>query len=271
MKKTVSVFISAIIVFCSVSISANAVDSAKADSKNCITEICDFCSLYTDYIIYYPDDLTKNERTYPVAVWANGTMCPPFLYKKILKGVAQSGYIVIASHDMMPKDGKSQRAAIDYIFNENEDSNSIFYNKIDKNHVGAFGHSQGGASSVNAACADSRIGAVVSIAGASTAKEASGLRVPSLFLTGRFDFIVLSSMWVKPSYSVCNAPAAYASLKYGIHTSCILNADIYIDCTVKWFDAWFYNEKNISFFQSDGEITRNSKITNYSAKNLDNR
>ncbi|GEM_PF-1466273 len=238
--------------------------------KDGVMQLGDFDNLIDGHIIYYPTDLENSNEKYPVAVWANGTMCAPALYYDLLVGVAKQGYIVIASPELMAKDGTDQIASIDYIFAENEDADSPFYGKVDTDKIGVFGHSQGGLSSVNAAVADERIGAVVSIAGASNDSQTENLNTPTLFLTGNMDTVVLSALWVKPSYEACPAPAVYASLKGGIHTSCILNADTYINYTVKWFNAWLYNNGDKSPFRQGGELSKDSAWTGYRSKNLDN-
>ncbi|MBQ6392583.1 MAG: hypothetical protein IJH60_03640 [Eubacterium sp.] len=82
------------------------------------------------YIVFYPKEMESGNRTYPVAVWANGTMCAPVLYTNLLKGVAARGYVVVASSDMMSADGKSQSAAIDYICKQNTEEDSILCGKL---------------------------------------------------------------------------------------------------------------------------------------------
>ncbi|MBP9989138.1 MAG: acetylxylan esterase [Ruminococcus sp.] len=269
MKKILSILTACLMIISTVAFSAGAKAYRKIIEKNGVMQMGDFDNLSDGYIIYFPTDLKNSDKVYPVAVWANGTMCAPVLYSDLLIGVAKAGYIVVASPDMMPKDGKSQRAEIDYILEENANASSIFYKKVDIERIGAFGHSQGGASCVNAAAADSRIKAIVSIAGASTKEEAEGLKVPSLFLTGKNDYVVLSSMWVEPSYNACNAPAVYASLVNGIHTSCILNAETYINYTVKWFNAWLFDDSDKSAFQKSGELSQDKKWTDFKAKNFE--
>ena len=271
-KKLLSIFISFVLLICSLSnfaISANAYSGVV--EKNGVMQMGDFDSVSHGYIIFYPTDLQTSDTTYPVAVWANGTMCPPALYESLLAGVAKQGYIVIASSELMSKNGTGQSAAIDYIFDQSMDENSPFYGKVDPNRVGAFGHSQGGASSVNAAVADNRIGAIVSIAGASTASEAKNLSVPSLFLTGTGDAVVMSSMWVKPSYNACNCAAVYASLNKGVHTSCIITPEIYVNYIVKWFDAFLNENGDKSAFTNGGELSKDSQWKDYTSKNLNNK
>ena len=223
----------------------------------------------THYIVFYPKALETSDQAWPVAVWANGTMCPPALYISLLQGVAAKGYVVVASSEMMSADGKGQIEAIDYIFEESMDEESPLCGKIDPGRIAAFGHSQGGRSSVNAAAADERIRCIVSIAGSSYSSEASKLSTPALFLTGTADMIVLSSLWVKPAYNKAKGPAVYASLNGGVHTSCVLDADAYIDYCASWFDAWLGdNAEAMAQFKSGGKLSKDSAWKDYASKNM---
>ena len=221
------------------------------------------------YIVFYPKALESSDEVWPVAVWANGTMCAPALYTNLLKGVAARGYVVVASSELMSADGTAQIAAIDYVFDQSMDENSVLCGKIDPGRIAAFGHSQGGRSSVNAAAADERIGCVVSVAGSNYKSEAEKLSAPTLFLTGTKDLVVMSSLWVKPAYNKAMGPAVYASLKNGIHTTCVLDADKYIDLCADWFDAWLQSDADaMARFKSGGTLSMDGSWTDYASKNL---
>lgn len=229
----------------------------------------DFSKVVSGYIIIYPDQLTNSNKKWPVIVWANGTACAPVLYWNALCALASKGYIIVASSDTMSANGKSQVGEVDYILTENESSDSIFYNKVDETRIGAAGHSQGGRSAVNAAKLDDRIKAVVSIAGSNTSNERSDLDTPTLFLTGTADLVVLSSLWVKPTYKQAVGPAAYASLKGGIHTSVINNYDSIVYYTSKWMDAYL-NDNNDSraIFMDGGQLFSDTSWKDVQSKSV---
>ena len=223
----------------------------------------------THYIVFYPKELESSYDTWPVAVWANGTMCAPVLYTDLLKGIAAKGYVVVASSELMSANGQGQCDAIDYIVDESMDENSVFYCKIDPGKIAAFGHSQGGRSSVNAAVADERISCVVSIAGSSYQAEAKKLSTPTLFLAGTRDVVVLPSLWVEPAYRNCTGPAVMAALDGGIHTSCILNSEKYIGYSTDWFDAWLKaDESALNEFKQTGALSKDTNWKNFQAKNI---
>lgn len=218
--------------------------------------------------IVYPKALESSKKHYPVIVWANGTGGATSMYTAMLQKYAEAGYIVVADASVMTADGTSQRDSIDYIIRENGNSSSIFYNKVDTVNIGASGHSQGGRSCVNAAQADSRIKCIVSIAGASSAEEANGLKTPTLYLTGTADMIVISSQWVKPSYDASAGKAVYASLKGGVHTTCMTNPEKISGYAVSWFDAYLKDDKNaMNVFSSDGQLANDSAWQDFAVKN----
>ncbi len=218
-------------------------------------------------IVYYPAEMKTSNKKYPILSWANGTMCPPDMYKDLLTLMAEGGYIVIANSDTMSADGSTQRSSIDFLIAESNNSQSIFYNKLQTSKIGAIGHSQGGRSSVNASVADSRISCVLSLAGSNYLEEAEPLSAPTLFLTGTADMVVSSSQWVEPAYNVAKGPAVYASLNKGIHTTCCTNASAYSYYAIKWFDAWLKNDNDAkNIFKENGEMSKDSAWVDFRCK-----
>lgn len=250
-----------------VSAAAAKYDPIYVTDANGITSTGDFDSLFSGQIIYYPASLAESKGTYPVVVWANGTMCAPVLYHVLLSRIAAGGYIVVSNTNMMSADGKAQIASLDFILEKNEDPTSVFYQKVDTEHIAAAGHSQGGRSAVNAAAADPRIDCVLSIAGSNYTSEAKKLSTPTFFVAGTADMVVMASMWVKPAYKNCNGPAVYASLKGALHTRCCTNASDYSGYALEWFDAWLKDDADaMNVFRKGGELSRDSDWKDYSAK-----
>jgi pimeloyl-ACP methyl ester carboxylesterase len=106
-------------------------------------------SLYT---VFRPACFKKGEK-YPVITWANGTCGEIAGYAALLTTVASHGFIVIASNSTWTNSSpteKVQLRALDYAKTLNEDPKSIFYQKLDMDHIGAMGHSQGAAATGNA-------------------------------------------------------------------------------------------------------------------------
>ena len=218
--------------------------------------------------IVYPAKLESSNEKYPVISWANGTGCPTQSYLALLGELANGGYIVVADSDVMTAQGKTQIDSINYIINKNSDSSSVFYNKVNTAAIGVCGHSQGGRSCINAAQTDKRIKCVVSIAGASSKEEANGLTTPALFLTGTGDLVVVSSQWCKPSYDAVSGRAAYASLKGGIHTTCMTNPKKISGYTLNWFDAFLKNDAAArAVFDNGGAFANDANWQDFQTKN----
>lgn len=97
------------------------------------------------YYVYYPEELESSNKKYPVVVVLNGTGVLPKKYKALFKHFASWGFIVVGNDDPSTGFGKSSDETIDYIKKANEDKDSVLYGKIDIDHIGITGHSQGGA------------------------------------------------------------------------------------------------------------------------------
>ena len=220
-----------------------------------------------DKTVYYPQSLSVTAKQYPVIVWANGTGCATATYDGLLTRFAEAGYVVVADSSVMTADGTAQRDSIDYILAEASEQGSPFYGNIDTAKVGAAGHSQGGRSAVVAANADRRITCVLSIAGSNFPSEAEGLRTPVFFMTGTADAVVASAMWVKPAYDAVDGTAVYASLKGGVHTTCMTSPDKIAGYAVDWFDAYLKGDRTkAAVFAASGALARDDDWQDFARK-----
>ncbi len=236
---------------------------------NGVTNTGDFDSLISGHIIYYPASIATTAEPIPVVVWANGTMCAPVLYDGLLRTIAAGGYIVVTNTNVMSADGVAQRSAIDYIVAENEDPDSVFYGKVDVEHIAAAGHSQGGRSAVNAAAADSRIDCVLSLAGSNYKSEAKKLSTPTFFIAGGADLMVMPSLWIKPAYKNCTGPAVYACLKGADHTRCCFTPQEYAVYAIEWFDAWLKGDADaMATFRSGGALAGDRDWKDFACKGI---
>lgn len=105
--------------------------------------------LWEKYEIWYPSEL-KNGTTYPLVVMANGTGTKASQYKEVFRHLASWGFIVVGNEDENCRTGESSAATLDFVLGLNEDINSEFYGKVDTEHIGIAGHSQGGVGAISA-------------------------------------------------------------------------------------------------------------------------
>ena len=108
-------------------------------------------SNYKKYEIYYPSELERNDNKYPVIVVNNGTGIKGSKAKYMFKYLASWGFIVIGNEEEYSWNGFSAEMSLNYLLKQNDNKESIFYNKIDKDNIGVIGHSQGGVGAINAA------------------------------------------------------------------------------------------------------------------------
>lgn len=220
--------------------------------------------------IFFPKEMTESNKKYPVVVWGNGTFVTSKVYEELLSQIASKGYIVVANNDRFCGTGISESVSVEYIISEGKKSSSIFYNKVDAEHIGAGGHSQGGQSAVNSSVRNSKIDCVYDIQGCQTVLEANRLKVPTFFVTSTNDKVV-NSLWVKASYNACNAPSVYASIKNGKHLDPgdAHAPEIFAEYAVKWFDAFLKNDSNAKAgFLKGGALSNDSRWVDYTSKNF---
>jgi hypothetical protein len=117
---------------------------------------------YSLYTIFRPACMKEGEK-YPVITWANGTCGLTHGYAPLLATVASHGFVIFASNSSWtgtPPTDKVQLRALDYAAALNEDPDSIYYQRLDLDKIGAMGHSQG-AGATRTAASDPRIKALI--------------------------------------------------------------------------------------------------------------
>ncbi|MCD8076544.1 MAG: prolyl oligopeptidase family serine peptidase [Lachnospiraceae bacterium] len=102
------------------------------------------------YSIFYPSELETDEKTYPMVLVVNGTGFKATKYEPVFELYASWGFIVVGTQDKGTGSGETTITTLNYMLEQNEDPDSIFYKKIDINNIGITGFSQGGAAVFNA-------------------------------------------------------------------------------------------------------------------------
>ncbi|MER5897463.1 acetylxylan esterase [Streptomyces sp. NPDC001876] len=185
--------------------------------------------------LYYPRDIASSDRRHPVIVWGNGTGGVPLVYRDLLLHWAGQGFIVAAANTPQSNLGISMRAGIDMLTRRNADPGSIFLNHVDLDHIGASGHSQGGAAAIVVG-ADPRIDTVLPIQPGPLA-DINAVHVPALLLAGEKDSIVFPFL-VKAFYDAADhIPALYGELRGADHFTVVGDPGPFAAPTTAWFRA----------------------------------
>ncbi len=168
--------------------------------------------------LYRPKDLSQG-YCHPIVSWGNGTGDQPPTYEVLIKQLASHGFVVVASlsSQTLQGDPLPQVAGVNWMIAESENPSSPLYHHLDVTHVGATGHSQGGAATT-ASGADPRINATSAICGS---KENVTLHGPALLICGGADTMVPCSR-VQPAFdSIKTVPVMMAELAGVTHGSWI--------------------------------------------------
>jgi pimeloyl-ACP methyl ester carboxylesterase len=165
--------------------------------------------------------MSNEEETYPVVIISHGWGGFMHLHTDLAEELASQGYIVISidhtygsvatklrdeivfqNLDALPDRSESHfldaanqlvytyagdiSTTLDYLEEENSDTSSFFYGKLDLDHIGLIGHSTGGGADVVVALNDDRITALIGLDAwvEPILKEdiVRGLDIPALFL-----------------------------------------------------------------------------------------
>lgn len=98
--------------------------------------------------VWYPNEVS--ERQYPVIVIVNASNTAALNLKPAYARLASWGFIVVGNDDRQTGTGKTASETLDYVLNLNKAENSELFGKIDEEHIGCIGYSQGGAGAINA-------------------------------------------------------------------------------------------------------------------------
>lgn len=216
--------------------------------------------------VYYPKEMAESEESYPVVVFVNGTGVYSSKYPALFKHLASWGFIVIGNEDPSTCSGSSADTTLAWLLNENENPNSRFYQKVDAEHIGISGHSQGGVGVFNAineqphsdsyTCAVSLSPTQLDWAEALKMHyEPNKTNIP-IFILAAAENDVITPDGVKQLYDAANSDKVVALRKDMDHGKMLYSADGYVT-------AWFMwqlkddTEAAKAFVGEDAELLRN--------------
>lgn len=102
------------------------------------------------YDLFYPTQLGAGGFKHPILTWGNGSFGMPSYYPGVLHQLASWGFVIIASISETTGTGNEMLSGAQDMVNLNSDPSSMFYNTLNTDAVGAFGHSQGAGGTIRA-------------------------------------------------------------------------------------------------------------------------
>jgi hypothetical protein len=170
---------------------------------------------------FYPMELDDN-CPHPIVSWANGTtVTGSSVYAFFNNNAASWGIVVLAADNPNAaggsfagggKGGPYNRAGIDYLLKENNDSSSVFYHHL-STRAGVAGHSQG-AFAATQATTHPNVEAEVQVEGGGMPKAG----IAFLALTGSNDTVVGTTSPMT-SYTSATGPSMFAEYTGADHTT----------------------------------------------------
>ncbi len=170
--------------------------------------------------VFYPSELDDN-CPHPIVSWANGTgVTGSMVYSFFNNNAASWGIVVMAADNPNSAGGSFvgggmgpyNRAGIDYLLKENNDSSSVFYHHL-STRAGVSGHSQG-AFAATLATGHMNVEAEVQVEGGGTPKPG----IAFLALTGSADTTVGTTSPMM-SYTSATGPSMFAEYTGADHTT----------------------------------------------------
>ena len=204
---------------------------------------------YDKYEIYYPEELTSANKKYPVIVVSNGTGVKGSQAKAVFEHFASWGFIVIGNDEAYSWNGFASDMSLNFLLKSNDDSESIFYQKIDTDNIGSVGHSQGGVGAINTVTDTKHSDLYKTVVAESPTNpelsvslewdyDISKVNIPIFMVAGtKGDFemkTVIPSEKMHEMYEQTTAPKAMARKKDCEHSHMLYSADGYVTAWFMW-------------------------------------
>ena len=221
---------------------------------------------WKQFVAYYPAELADSGEQWPAVVFVNGTGVYASKYPALFRHLASWGFLVLGSEDPGTFSGDSTDAALAWLLGENEDPDSLFYQKVDTDHLGLSGHSQGGVGVFNAISEQPHGGLFTCAVSLSPTQEdwaaalnipydPSGTAIPTLVLAGTSNDVITPE-GVEALYYKLGGPKAMALRTGTGHGEMLYSGDGYVTA---WLMYWLRGDREAgaAFFGPEAELLRN--------------
>jgi hypothetical protein len=205
----------------------------------------------TTCTITRPNPLGAQGRIHPVIIWGNGTGASPATYQQVHTHWASHGFIVAAANTSSAGNGTAMLACLDYVIAQNGMASSAFFNRVDAAHVGASGHSQGGAGTLMAG-RDARVDVTAPLQpyvafplGGFQSSSIAQQNGAMFLLSGSADTIATPTANQQPIFNQTNVPVFWGTLIGATHTgTAIGNLGGYRGPMTAWFRLHLMGDEN---------------------------
>ena len=234
-------------------------------------------------LVYYPSDLEQSSKRFPVIVLCNGSGTPLSRYSTLARHFASWGFIVIGTEEKYSWNARGAEICLQYLerLDKNDtidDTKSLFFHKVDFDHVGIVGHSQGGVGVINAITAtEHRLTYKAAVSLSPTNKklakdlfwnyDESKIQAPILLLAGEGggDDWVITSEQLNQIYDGIHCCKLKARRRNTHHGETLYTASGYV---VAWFRWLLYGDIKAAeaFTGRNPEILTND---NYAEQRID--
>ena len=180
----------------------------------------------------------------------NGTGVYASKYPALFRHLASWGFIVLGNEDPGTFSGDSADATLAWLLEQNDDPDSVFYQKVDTAHIGISGHSQGGVGVFNAVSEQPNGGLYTCAVSLSPTQEdlAAALKIPydpsktvipTLVLAGTSNDVITPEGMEK-LYGKLGGPKAMALRTDTDHGSMLYSGDGYVTA---WLMYWLRGDE----------------------------
>ena len=234
---------------------------------------------FKKYEIYYPSNIMDGTAKYPVVIYSNGTGIKGSKYPAVLKHLASWGFIVMATEEENSWNGFSSEMCLRTIIKLNETESieewqtNPFYSRVDLDHIGVCGHSQGGVGVINAVTENKHGYMIKAIFSASPTNmqlaealqwdyDPSQITIPTFFVssTGNGDEnLVVSATQLQEIYDAVpdTVTKVMARRKDADHGDMLSVADGYMTAWFRWL-LQGDDEAATAFIGNNAELMRNN-------------
>lgn len=230
-----------------------------------------------NFTIFYPENLETQNNIFPAVVMVNGTNTTASSYLPIFEHLASYGFVVIGNEELQSGGGKNTSETLDFLLQLNQDSNSVFFEKINTEKIGIAWHSQWWAWAINAVSNFENSKKFHSLYTASGIKEelakdlwkwynTNKITIPFFAInsTGFQDSLVSSRDNLEKIFKKTQWYTIIATRKWVDHRDVLEYGDAYMTA---WFLYTLTSDSEAQkIFEENGEIFHNSDWKNVKAK-----